>query len=146
MYHQDSNESSTPVEFEKVPTENNGLTAEERDSETDRKEIKKLHDSVCYYTGLAVLEATRIGEILTRRKELVGHGNWIPWLKANVEFTEATACNYMRLFEYRDWLKSKTPILHLSRAAPLDKCSLNSGLCQIIRAYEPEAVTAGLNG
>jgi hypothetical protein len=52
----------------------------------------------------------------TRRKELVGHGKWIPWLKANVEFTEATACNYMRLFEYRDWLKSKMPILDLTDA------------------------------
>jgi len=44
---------------------------------------------------------------LAKRKAKCGHGKWIPWLKANVEFSEATACNYIRFFENGVWLKSK---------------------------------------
>ena len=50
-------------------------------SEADRLEIKELHGSVYHYAALAIREATRIGEILTMRKKLVGHGNWIPLVR-----------------------------------------------------------------
>jgi hypothetical protein len=44
---------------------------------------------------------------LAKRKAKCGHGNWLPWLNANVEFTAVTAGNYIRLFENAEWLKSK---------------------------------------
>jgi hypothetical protein len=81
----------------------------------------------------------------TRRKELVGHGKWIPWLKANVEFTEATACNYMRLFEYRDWLKSKMPILDLTDAYQKIKRETQSGRRKISEPGITKA-TVGVEG
>jgi Protein of unknown function (DUF3102) len=111
-----------------APTENiiplnvvDVLTPEERENELDRIKIKELHEDVCHYCGAAIGAGIEIGEILTRRKERVGHVNWIPWLEANAPFTEATACNYMRLFKHRDWLvqfkdESKTPILDLTDA------------------------------
>jgi hypothetical protein len=52
---------------------------------------------------------------LAKRKAKCGHGKWIRWLMANVEFTEATACNYIRLFENAEWLKSKN-VLDLTDA------------------------------
>jgi hypothetical protein len=99
-----------------APAPTNDLEPLADDSEVDRVEIKRLHDSIYHYAALAIREATRIGEILTRRKKLVGHGNWLPWLAANAEFTEVTACKYMALFEERDWLKSKPPSLDLTDA------------------------------
>lgn len=42
----------------------------------------------------AALEA---GHKLLEAKELVGHGNWLPWLKEHCQLTERTAQRYMRL-------------------------------------------------
>jgi hypothetical protein len=46
MKNLDGDGSSALVELEKVPTEDDGLTAEERDSEADRVKIKQLHESI----------------------------------------------------------------------------------------------------
>lgn len=44
--------------------------------------------------GYAVLE---IGRRLIEAKELLSHGEWLPWLKEKVEFSEASAQRFMRL-------------------------------------------------
>jgi len=43
--------------------------------------------------------ALRAGELLVRAKELVRHGDWIDWLKANCRLAPRTAQAYMRLPE-----------------------------------------------
>lgn len=35
-------------------------------------------------------------------------GKWLEWLKENVEFSDDTACNYMRLYEHREDAKFRT--------------------------------------
>ena len=55
---------------------------------------------------ISVDDAIRIGELLTEQKDEVGHGNWGAWLKTNVKFSTATARNYMRLYKYRDKVKT----------------------------------------
>jgi hypothetical protein len=45
----------------------------------------------------AVGHAIRAGELLTEAKQLVKHGEWGPWLKANYHGSERTARLYMRL-------------------------------------------------
>jgi hypothetical protein len=38
-----------------------------------------------------------VGQMLLAAKEKCGHGNWLPWLKKNVKFSEVQAQRYMRL-------------------------------------------------
>jgi hypothetical protein len=64
------------------------------------KEINRLHDEIMGMTGLQ--KAIRIGELLSKINEELPHGQWLPWLQANVQFSQKTASNYMRLFEHRD--------------------------------------------
>jgi hypothetical protein len=50
------------------------------------------------------------------RKRL-NHGEWLPWLKENVLFSDRTATNYMRAYDWRHLLKSATiSDLNLTRA------------------------------
>ena len=69
-------------------------------------EINKLHQELEELATGALDRAIRIGELLSRAKSQVPHGQWLPWLTNNVAFSERTARNYMRVFENRATLKS----------------------------------------
>jgi len=84
-------------------------------SETAKSEITRLHSEILEAARTSVDKAIRIGELLTQEKDKLDHGQWLPWLKANVPFTRATAANYMRCWERREELKCKT-VLHLGEA------------------------------
>jgi hypothetical protein len=45
----------------------------------------------------ALEHAMRCGELLSQAKAELGHGNFLPWLKANFAGSERTAQSYMRL-------------------------------------------------
>ena len=47
----------------------------------------------------AVSCAIEIGERLLEAKELVPHGEWGNWLKVNVNYSQSTANNFMRLYK-----------------------------------------------
>lgn len=65
-----------------------------RDIETITGEILKAKR----VGGEAILT---IGQRLIEAKALLPHGEWLPWLEDEVEFSERTARNFMRLA--RDW-------------------------------------------
>ena len=44
--------------------------------------------------GRSILE---IGKLLIEAKEALPHGDWLPWLRDRVEFSERTAQNFMRV-------------------------------------------------
>ena len=70
-------------------------------------EINKLHGDFC--RGLRKLmteKAVRIGELLIAQKKECGHGNWLPWIEANLEFSIATAQEYMRCFDNKSLLNT----------------------------------------
>jgi Protein of unknown function (DUF3102) len=71
-------------------------------------EINRLHSEICDAVRTSIENAIRIGELLTEQKAVLKHGEWLPWLKANVQFTARTASNYLRVFENRLRLKSET--------------------------------------
>jgi hypothetical protein len=71
-------------------------------------EINRLHAEICQAARATIEKAIRIGELLTEQKAGLKHGEWLPWLKANVQFTARTASNYVRVFENRLRLKSET--------------------------------------
>ena len=59
-------------------------------------EIKALHRQ---YREMSVSYAVEIGRRLCEAKELLPHGAWGAWLRDNVEFSQRTAGDLMRMFE-----------------------------------------------
>lgn len=47
-----------------------------------------------------------IGRCLIEAKDMLPHGEWLPWLNERVEFSERTARNFMRLA--REWTNRQT--------------------------------------
>ena len=62
-----------------------------------RAEVYELTKSVKDARGRHLAVIVEIGGTLRRAKELLGHGNFLPWLKAEVRWSERTARNYMSL-------------------------------------------------
>jgi hypothetical protein len=71
-------------------------------------EIVSLHNEISGLLKMSLKKAIRIGELLSEQKASLKHGEFIPWIKANLPFTERTAQNYMRLYQHRDQLKNET--------------------------------------
>jgi hypothetical protein len=40
-----------------------------------------------------------IGRHLTEAKKIAGHGNWLPWLRQEFDWSESTALRFMRVYE-----------------------------------------------
>src|SRR6476619_6513834 len=68
-------------------------------------EINRLHGEICQAARTTIEKAVRIGELLSAQKAGLQHGQWLPWLHANVKFSRQTADNYRRIYEKREELK-----------------------------------------
>jgi hypothetical protein len=68
-------------------------------------EINHLHDEIMDHARISLAKAIQIGEALQAWKERLGHGNWMPWFKANIRFSLKTADRYRLLYARRDELK-----------------------------------------
>jgi hypothetical protein len=62
-----------------------------------RAEVYELTKSVKNARRRHLAVIVEIGGTLRRAKELLGHGNFLPWLKAEFRWSERTARNYMSL-------------------------------------------------
>jgi len=60
-------------------------------------EILAEHEAVKAACRDAVAHAFRVGELLIEAKAQVKHGEWLPWLAANVPFSQSMARGYMQL-------------------------------------------------
>jgi hypothetical protein len=78
-------------------------------------QANEAHERIIHVLSNTVHDAIAIGKFLTEQKSTLSHGEWIPWIEANLTFDRRTATNYMRLFEKRDELKWET-ISHLTDA------------------------------
>lgn len=67
-----------------------------------KKELSELNQSL----KMSVQKAIKIGELLTEQKEIIGHGGFISWIEDNLDITDQTARNYMRLFSHNDKIKN----------------------------------------
>jgi len=61
-------------------------------------ELNHLHQQFTQTSNTALELVVRIGELLTTQKDSMPHGQWIPWLQANVAFDRMTAFRYMRVY------------------------------------------------
>jgi hypothetical protein len=59
--------------------------------------INETHALAMQHAGKAVGFAIACGELLLEAKARVPHGQWLPWLRANVAFGERSAQGYMRI-------------------------------------------------
>lgn len=85
------------------------LTPEElaaMDAAFEVRDIEVITEEINFYkrqAGSAILE---IGKRLAEAKEQLSHGEWLPWLDREVEFSERSAQQYMRL--WKEYGKSAT--------------------------------------
>lgn len=70
-------------------------TEQERTPEMIGAEIRMYVDAGRRITLLCGIE---IGRRLVEAKEMLNHGEWLPWLKRETEFSERSAQNYMKVF------------------------------------------------
>jgi hypothetical protein len=71
-------------------------------------QINQAHDLACRSAQAAISHAIAVGEGLIEAKALVGHGEWLPWLAENFDFSERTAQKYIRLAKHRDAVTANT--------------------------------------
>ena len=71
---------------------------------TKIQEIVMLHNEIAGHLKMSLEKAIRIGELLTEQKAGLKHGAWLPWIKANLPFSDRTARVYVRCFENKDKL------------------------------------------
>jgi hypothetical protein len=121
MRHEDFRPAARVVQIDALAELANKINAEHNQSEL---------------AGRKCLEHCRkAGEALLEAKKKVGHGGWLPWLKANVKFSYRQASRYMRVAE--NWSKLDTAS-NLRDALRL--------LTEEPEPVEPEAdVTSGLD-
>ena len=67
------------------------------------------------------------GRLLTEAKAKVGHGNWLPWLEANFEFTPQWARSCIRLAERGAEIESAVSISAALKQIAAPKATTGSG-------------------
>lgn len=72
------------------------------------EEIRRLHTEILNSLKMSLEKAIRIGNLLTKQKENLKHGEFTKWVNDNLPFTDRTARNYMRVFQEKDRLKTET--------------------------------------
>ena len=80
------------------PSVSAGATPSEREPRTPEMigaEIRMYVDAGRRITLLCGIE---IGRRLVEAKEMLNHGEWLPWLKRETDFSERSAQNYMKVF------------------------------------------------
>lgn len=70
-------------------------------------EICQLHREITEHLQTSLEKAIRIGQMLTEQKASLPHGDFGPWVAANLPFTDRTARSYMRFYRERDLLKTE---------------------------------------
>lgn len=90
----------------------------------------ETHDRAMTHANTAVSYAIQCGKILLQAKAKCQHGEWLPWLKANVRFHANSATGYMRLA--------------LNQQRVVDLPTLREALAHLAADPEPEPETADL--
>jgi len=66
-----------------------------------RYKIIELHEGIITSARRSVKDAVEIGEIISNQKQLLNHGEFIPWVET-LPFSERSMRNYMQLFLHID--------------------------------------------
>jgi hypothetical protein len=77
--------------------------------------IRRLKKRAILRGKAFLADIVEIGKRLSRVKDRVGHGSWLPWLRKNFDWSGETATNYMNIFAL-----SKTPEFQRLQNLPVD--------------------------
>jgi hypothetical protein len=66
--------------------------------------IIKLHKELIVSARSSLKKAIEIGKLLTEQKASLKYGAWLPWIQESLPFSQPTAFNYMKCYEYREQL------------------------------------------
>ena len=80
-------------------------------SASSAKEINRLHAELLELAKVGIKKAIRIGELLVRQKQQLAHGEWLPWIKTHLAFSDQTARHYMHLYQHREEPKFKNVLI-----------------------------------
>ena len=111
-------------------------------------EIIELHNEMAGLMNVALKKAMRVGELLTRQKEALKHGDFMPWIKANLPFTDRTARRYMQVYEGRELIAKTDSVSDLKAACrlltePKDPyCDARRLTCERLMEFEHELAAA----
>lgn len=70
-------------------------------------QVKELHKQILKDSKHSLNRAIRLGSILQKQKEKVGHGHFIKWVNSFLPFSERTSRNYLALNREKDRLKEE---------------------------------------
>jgi hypothetical protein len=73
------------------------------------RKINAAHQAAETTLQAGLEHARTAGLLLIEAKEKCDHGQWLPWLKANVRFSDRTAQNYIRIAKRWDELVAANP-------------------------------------
>ena len=73
-----------------------GMFGESAPAETERG-IETITEEIIFYKNVGGQAVIEIGRRLTEAKAQLKHGEWLPWLREKVEFSETSAQNFMRI-------------------------------------------------
>ena len=73
-----------------------GMFGESAPVETERG-IETITEEIIFYKNVGGQAVIEIGRRLTEAKARLKHGEWLPWLREKVEFSETSAQNFMRI-------------------------------------------------
>ena len=110
------------------------------------EEIIKLHYEICDSLKLTIDKAIQIGRLLIEQKKKLKHGNFLPWIKNNLPFSDRTARNYMKIFENKEKLKMES-VSNLNDAykllEPSKECKVKSS--DVFEEPKEENFYTGIN-
>jgi hypothetical protein len=73
----------------------------------DAAEIIKLHNVAVFFGNQTLLIAVKCGELLAKIKDSLSQGQWLPWLKRILPFTDRTARRYIKVWHNRQTFKEE---------------------------------------
>jgi hypothetical protein len=91
------------------------MSAELAALSADATAINRMHQEICSQVKSALNKAIDLGGRLANIKSKLPHGQWLPWIKSHLEFSDQTARNYIKVWANRSSLNSKG-VLNLADA------------------------------
>lgn len=76
--------------------------------ESIEDQIRRLHGEIGTLLQSSLEKAATIGELLTRKKAELEHGQFTPWIEENLPFGDRMARKYMRVYEHRNQIENGT--------------------------------------
>jgi hypothetical protein len=75
--------------------------------EHDAAELVKLHNIAVSFGDQTLMIAVKCGELRAKKKDSLSRGQWLPWVKRNLPFTDRTARRYIKIRHNRQTFKEE---------------------------------------